>query len=37
MPEDMQMPSGGAMPQGGPGGGNSGSFGGGMPRGPGGQ
>ena len=37
MPEDMQMPSGAAMPQGGPGGGNSGSFGGGMPRGPGGQ
>ena len=37
MPEDMQMPSGGAMPQGGPGGGDSGSFGGGMPGGPGGQ
>ena len=37
MPEDMQMPSGGEMPQGGPGGGNSGSFGGGMPGGPGGQ
>ena len=37
MPEDMQMPSGGAMPQGGPGGGNSGNFGGGMPGGPGGQ
>lgn len=37
MPEDMQMPSGGAMPQGGPQGGNSGSFGGGMPGGPGGQ
>lgn len=35
--EDMQMPSGGEMPQGGPGGGNSGSFGGGMPGGPGGQ
>ena len=30
MPEDIQMPSGGAMPQGGPGGGDSGSFGGGM-------
>ena len=37
MPEDMQMPSGGAMPQGGPGGSNSDSFGGGMPGGPGGQ
>lgn len=37
MPEDMQMPSGGAMPQGGPGGSDSGSFGGGMPGGPGGQ
>lgn len=37
MPEDIQMPSGGAMPQGGPGGGDSGSFGGGMPGGPGGQ
>ncbi len=37
MPEDMQMPSGGAMPQGGPGGSGSGSFGGGMPGGPGGQ
>lgn len=37
MPEDMQMPSGGAMPQGGPGGGKSGSFGGGMPGAPGGQ
>ena len=37
MSEEMQMPSGGAMPQGGPGGGNSGSFGGGMPGGPGGQ
>ena len=37
MPEDMQMPSGGEMPQGGPGGSNSGSFGGGMPGGPGGQ
>ena len=35
MPEDMQMPSGGAMPQGGPGGSNSDSFGGGMPGGPG--
>ena len=37
MPEDMQMPSGGAMPQGGPGGSGSGSFGVGMPGGPGGQ
>lgn len=37
MPEDMQMPSGGAMPQGGPGGSNSGSFGGGIPGGHGGQ
>lgn len=37
MPEDIQMPSGGAMPQGGPGGSNSDSFGGGMPGGPGGQ
>ena len=37
MPEDMQMPSGGAMPQGGPGGSNSDSFGGGMPGGHGGQ
>ena len=36
MPEDMQMPSGGSdMPQGGPGGSGSGSFGGGMPGGPG--
>lgn len=37
MPEDMQMPGGDDMPQGGPGGGDSGSFGGGMPGGPGGQ
>ena len=37
MPEDMQMPSGGAMPPGGPGGSNSDSFGVGMPGGPGGQ
>lgn len=37
MSEKMQMPSGGAMPQGGPGGGKSGSFGGGMPGAPGGQ
>lgn len=35
--EDMQMPGGGDMPQGGPGGSGSGSFGGGMPGGPGGQ
>ena len=37
MPEDMQMPGGGDMPQGGPGGSGSGSFGVGMPGGPGGQ
>ena len=37
MSEDMQMPGGGDMPQGGPVGGNSGSFSGGMPGGPGGQ
>lgn len=37
MSEDMQMPGGGDMPQGGPWAGNSGSFGGGMPGGPGGQ
>ena len=37
MSEDMQMPGGGDMPQGGPGGSGSGSFGGGMPGGPGGQ
>ena len=37
MSEDMQMPGGGDMPQGGPGGSGSDSFGGGMPGGPGGQ
>ena len=37
MPEDMQMPSGGNMTQGGPGGSGSGSFGGRMPGGSGGQ